>query len=78
MSKGYKKNPDIKDSGKHKQFGMKQSIKKVKKCLKKILICVLAFLFFPVELVVSVLAGFILGIGNAFEFLLDAITGEIE
>lgn len=48
------------------------------KCLKKLLVCVLALVLFPVEIVISVLAGIILGIGSAFEFLLEVITGEIE
>lgn len=30
MSRSYKKNPVIKDSGKHKQFGKKQANKKVR------------------------------------------------
>ena len=48
------------------------------KCLKKVILCALALVLFPVELVVSVLAGIIFGIGSAFEFLLEVITGEIE
>lgn len=48
------------------------------KYLKKVIDCALALILFPVEVVLCTLAGFILGIGNAFEILLDAITGEIE
>lgn len=48
------------------------------KCLKKVMFCALALVLFPVEIVVSVLAGLIFGIGSAFEFLLEVITGEIE
>ena len=47
------------------------------KCLKKILLCGLALAIFPIEMVISILAGIILGIGSAFEFLLEVITGEI-
>jgi hypothetical protein len=48
------------------------------KCLKKVINLALALALFPVEIVVSVFAGLIFGIGNAFEFLLEVITGEIE
>lgn len=48
------------------------------KYLKRVMICALALVLFPVELAIGALAGLILGIGSAFEFLLDEITGEIE
>jgi hypothetical protein len=42
------------------------------------MICAIALALFPIEMVISILAGFIFGIGSAFEFLLEVITGEIE
>lgn len=48
------------------------------KCLKKVIYLALALALFPVEIVVSALAGLIFGIGSAFEFLLEVIIGEIE
>ena len=48
------------------------------KYLKKVMICGLVLILFPIEVVFSGLAGLIIGIGSAFESLLDVMTGEIE
>lgn len=48
------------------------------KCLKKVLFRVLCLIFFPIDVVFSGLAGFIFGVGSAFETLAEVITGEIE